>query len=216
MANGRTWCQSMNGIAIYMEGGGQKANTKAELRRGMDEFLQPIKSMFRERNWHWKLVLCGGRKETFSKFVAALNSQSNKHHIVILLVDSEGQVNGEPYEHLTEQDGWNINRELCDLIHLMVQTMETWIVADQEALSNFYGSGFARNVLPQQHNIEEVPKAKVARSLYLATRNSVKGEYHKIRHASKLLGKMQPEIVRDKCPHCNRLFTVLENIVLDR
>ena len=206
----------MSGIAIYMEGGGQRANTKAELRRGMDEFLQPIKNMFRERNWHWKLVLCGGRKETFSKFVMALNAQSNKHHIVILLVDSETQVNGEPYEHLNEQDGWNINRELCDRIHLMVQTMETWIVADQETLRKFYGLEFARNVLPQQNNLEEVPKAEVARSLYLATNNSVKGEYHKIRHASKLLGKMQPEIVRDKCPHCNRLFTVLENIVLGR
>lgn len=206
----------MSGILIYMEGGGQRTDTKADLRRGMDEFLQTIKNMVRERNWYWRLVPCGGREEAFSKFDKVLSSQSKKHHIVILLVDSEGQVNGEPYEHLKNRDGWNIDREYCDRIHLMAQTMETWIVADQETLSKFYGSGFARNALSQKHNLEEVSKVEVAKSLNLATQKTRKGRYHKIKHASKLLGKIQPEIVRNKCPHCKRLFTVLENIVLDR
>ena len=118
----------MNGVAIYMEGGGDGRDTKAALRQGMDALLQPLKEAARAKALHWKLVPCGGRGETFRRFRnAAVNGDDA---IVVLLVDAEGSVDGAPHLHLQSRDGWDMQFAGEDTINLMVQTMETWIVAD--------------------------------------------------------------------------------------
>jgi hypothetical protein len=92
----------------------------------------------------------------------------------------------------------------------MVQTMETWIVADATSLVRYYGQGFNRNALPRALNLETVDKAAVENALNQATRNTQKGIYHKIRHASEILGMLQSEEVRKRCPGCERLFYALK------
>ncbi len=197
-----------------MEGGGNSRDTKVALRQGMDDFLEPVKKAVQQKRWYWKLVPCGGRVGTYRKFTEAIGSQSQKHHIVILLVDAEGQVNGAPHEHLKFRDGWAINTGHRAFVHLMAQTMETWIISDHNALSTFYGSGFVGNALPRAHNLEEISKDRIVESLSLATRNTARGKYRKIRHARDLLGRLELEVVKDRCPHCKRFFTVLENSIL--
>ena len=100
-----------------------------------------------------------------------------------------------------------------DTINLMVQTMETWIVADPDALSTYYGQNFNGNVLPGRTNLEEVAKREVARVLNQATERTTKGRYHKIRHASDLLKRIDVERVKQRCPHCARLFNVLGRMI---
>ena len=44
----------MNGIAIYLEGGGDGLDTKDALRRGMEAFLSQLKEAAREKGMPWK------------------------------------------------------------------------------------------------------------------------------------------------------------------
>ena len=201
----------MNGVAIYMEGGGDRRDTKAALRQGMDALLQPLKDAARARALRWKLVPCGGRGEAFRRFRnAAVNGDDA---IVVLLVDAEGSVDRAPHLHLQSRDGWDMQFAGEGTINLMVQTMEAWIVADPDALSTYYGQNFNGNVLPGRTNLEEVAKREVARVLNQATERTTKGRYHKIRHASDLLKRIDVERVKQRCPHCARLFNVLGGMI---
>ena len=89
----------------------------------------------------------------------------------------------------------------------MVQTMETWIVADRTALKDYYGEGLDESELPGLDDLEAASAADKA--LERATRNTGKGEYRKIGHASDLLRRIDPATVRDRCPACRRLFETL-------
>ena len=197
----------MSVVAIYMEGGGDSRDAKAAIRQGMDALLHPLKAAARAKALHWKLVPCGGRNEAFRRFRDAVGNGDNA--IVVLLVDAEGPVSGAPHLHLQSRDGWETGFTDEDTIHLMVQTMETWMVADPDALSRYYGQNFNGNVLPRTTNLEEVAKVDVARVLNQSTGRTTKGHYHKIRHASELLKLIDVGRVKQRCPHCARLFDKL-------
>ena len=197
----------MSGIAIYMEGGGNGKDTRSALRQGMDGFLGEVKEAARARSWRWKLVCCGPRHEAFRGFQNAIRNGDDT--TVLMLVDAEGPVNRAPREHLQEQDGWDMRGTEDDAVHLMVQTMETWIVADSETLGEYYEQGFNTKVLPRRANLEEAPKSEVERCLNQATTGTRKGRYHKIRHAGDLLRRVDANKAKARCRHCRRLFDVL-------
>ena len=201
----------MSGVAIYMEGGGDDKGGKASLRQGMDALLRPLKEAARAKALRWKLVPCGGRDKALQGFRnAAVNGDDA---IVVLLVDAEGPVNRAPRSHLESRDGWDMSFASEDKIHLMAQVMETWIIADPDALSTYYGQNFNGNVLPRMTNLEEVAKEDVERVLDQATEHTRKGQYHKIKHASELLKRIDVERVKQRCPHCARLFNVLGRMI---
>jgi len=83
-------------------------------------------------------------------------------------------------------------------------------VADPDALATYYGKNFRKNVLPATNDLESVSKVELANALAGATKETTKGAYHKIRHASALLGLVDAAIVRKQCVHCERLFAFLE------
>ena len=201
----------MSGVAIYMEGGGDGRDTKAALRQGMDVFLTPLKDAVRAKSWRWKLVCCGGRNAAFDGFRNAVLMGDDA--IVALLVDAEAPVNGPARAHLRSRDGWDLAFTSDDVVHLMVQTMETWIVADRDALAQYYGQHFRANALPRNRNLEDVARAEIERTLEQATRNTQKGAYHKIRHASHLLKRMNSQNVRRRCPSCARMFEALDQAI---
>ena len=201
----------MSGVTIYIEGGGDGKETKAALRRGMDEFLRKLKDVARARRWQWQLVLCGGRQRTYETFDNA-RGHAGEDEIIVLLVDAEAPVTAPtPVEHLRTRrgGGWDLSGVDKDQVHLMVQTMETWIVADPDALAVYYGQGFRANALPSRRNLEEEDKTEVASALRRATERTRKGDYHKIDHAADLLALIDPAKARRRCRHCERLFATL-------
>ena len=198
----------MSTITIYLEGGGDGKNTKSALRLGMNAFLDPIKQLARTKSWHWKLVPCGGRKETYDRFRTAVTIPVEG--IVVLLVDAEAAVSSNTLRaHLKKRDNWDLRFATDDMVHLMVQAMETWIVADPDALAAYYGQRFLAKALPNNANLESVPRADISRALQQATRRTQKGEYHKIRHASEILQRIDQQRVWQRCPACARLFRTL-------
>lgn len=194
----------MSGVAIYMEGGGAGKDSKAALRQGMDAFLDPLKQAARAKAIHWRLICCGPRDEAFRGFRNALRRGDDD--MVVLLVDSEGPVEAEPRAHLHARDGWNLNDVDDRSVHLMVQTMEAWIVADVDALRSYYGQRFNQGALPRTVDLERVGKPTLEHSLRRATEKTQKGHYKKIAHASDLLKRIDSERVKARCRHCGRLF----------
>ena len=203
----------MTGIAVYLEGGGPGPDTREALRRGMDGFLQDLRSRARAREMNWKLVACGGRDEALAAWNAP--TADTRYSIRLLLVDSEGPVSGGFADHLAHrpEDRWPISPLDEERIHLMIQFMETWIAADPAALACFYGAGFRSEALPSQHLLEGVRKKQIEAALTRATKATHRGRYHKTRHAPTLLARIAPALVRERCPACDRLFSVVGNLI---
>lgn len=193
-----------------MEGGGDQRGSKETLRLGMDSFLAPLKAKARGKSLSWKLRACGGRNAAYDRFRNAV--YSGEHKIAVLLVDAEGPVQGTPREHLKERDQWEFDFSADtdnELIHLMVQTMEAWIVADERALAKYYGAELVINALPKSQNLESVRKQDIASKLKQATRRTQKGEYDKIYHAKNLLERIDVNLVQQRCPSCKHMFETL-------
>lgn len=198
----------MRAIAIYVEGGGDHPGP--ELRVGFDTLLKAQKEAARARRLRWSMVLCGGRKATCDAFLDAVRAEPEV--VNVLLVDSEGPVVPETgdtqtnaaarRQHLKTRDGWNLDDVEAERVHLMVQCMEAWIVADPEALASFYGQYFKPNALPARQNLEEEPKHDLYDKLAEATgdKRQPKGPYGKIRHACQLLQRIDPAKVAVRCP----------------
>lgn len=207
----------MSEIAVYVEGGGDTAGQKAELRQGFDALFAREKSKAAEKSGSLRFICCGGRREAYEAFMYAV---AVKPHLVnALLVDSETSIAPIPADHGQDAqvrlnhlsqtratdsrgqgDGWQFTGVPPERIHLMVQCMEAWIVSDPDALEGFYKQEFRRARLPARNNLEDEPKIDVYAKLGAATANTQKGQYAKIRHASKILLLIDPEKVGDRCP----------------
>ena len=207
----------MSAVTIYMEGGGDKKGTKSRLRDGMAVFLKRgLNKVANAKKRKLNIVCCGDRRRTYRAFKNARN-HANGDEVVILLVDAEDPVTSlTVVEHLRDRlgDGWDLIGVPVKHVHLMVTTMETWIVADKDALSDFYGQGFLENALPSRENLEEMDKDAIANALVRATkRTRTKGPYHKIRHASQLLKLIDPGKVQERCSRCELLFSALDEVI---
>jgi hypothetical protein len=138
---------------------------------------------------------------------------SKADEVCVLLVDSEEAPDSDPFptaqqriSHLQTRDRWDLRGVDPQTVHLMVQCVEAWIVADPEALALHYQRGFRVNRLPARMNLEEEPKTGTYAKLATATAGTQKGAYAKISHASKLLGLVDPAKVAARRRHF-RLFT---------
>jgi len=199
-------------VRIYVEGGGDHADGRARLRQGLSSFLQELVDLARHRRMRWSIISCGSRNNTFEDFQLAIQTHPNAFNL--LLVDSEAPVQHTPRQHLMIHDGWKcpvgVEDDQC---HFMAQTMEAWLVADRDILAHFYGQGFNASLLPRNRQVEQLSKDTLANALARATRQTTAGEYHKIRHGTRLIGLLRPAIVRDAAPFCDRLFSILTRTI---
>lgn len=202
-------------VKLYVEGGGDTAVLKTACREGLTTFVTKAGLKNRPR-----IVACGSRRDAFDSFCTAIASGED----AILLVDSEDAViaqhqqgrpdTWQPWAHLKARqgDGWDKPAGAADTqCHLMVQVMENWFLADQEALKAFFGQGFKENALPAANNaIEGIAKPQVYSALAQATSTcKTKAAYGKGEHSFKLLTKIDPVKVTQASPWAKRLVDVL-------
>jgi hypothetical protein len=140
----------------------------------------------------------------------------------ILLVDSEEEIRSyyqkgapdtwNPWGFLSKRKGdWWIKPSgaLANDCHLMVQCMESWIIADANALAVFYCNNFNVNGLPKNNHIELIDKLIVYKSLANATRGFLKGSYSKSEHSFELLALTDPFAVFSSSPWAKRFINEL-------
>lgn len=199
-------------VRIYIEGGGDGKDSKAKLRQGFSLFLKEICATARSKKIGWNIILCGSRNTAFRDFKNALEDHPNAFNI--LLVDAEAPYKTtSPWQHLKNRDNWSSLDADDNCCHLMIQTMEAWLIADITALENYYGQGFNTNAIPKNSNVEEIDKETIEVALKIATKNTGKGEYHKINHAAKLLELLNVEKVCRSAPYCDRFFATLTQFI---
>lgn len=156
------------------------------------------------------ITASGSRQNAYAQFRARLAKNNNRGNIM-LLVDSEGPVMAAgPWQHLNARDGWSRPAGAMDAqCHLMGQAMESWFLADREAVRTYYGQGFQLNALPANPHIEEIPKQDVDAGLQSATKDTTKGRYNKGRDSFEILGRLDPAKVTNASPYAKRFIDAL-------
>jgi len=116
----------------------------------------------------------------------------------VLLLDSDAPVEGSLADLCRTK---RIDPEHEASVFWMVQVMEAWFLADLSALRAFYGDRLQVGWNPK---VEEIPKDDA-----LATLKRLGREYHKTKHAPKLLASIDPALVRKAAPNCDRMFRAI-------
>ncbi len=193
-------------VKIYVEGGGDQRESKVRCRKGFSAFLR--KTRLSEQMP--RVISCGGRQTAYDKFRTAL-AKAGDNDFIVLLVDSEGSVTDGPWAHLKSRDDWDRPEGATDEnVHLMVQVMETWFLADKENLAEYFGSGFNKNALPARTDVENIAKTDVLDGLKKATRScATKAQYNKGRHSFDILARIVPGKVTAASPYAGRLVSTL-------
>ena len=68
----------------------------------------------------------------------------------------------EPRAHLQARDKWDMTGVDAQSVHLMVQTMESWIVADADALSRHYGPASTRGCCRERRIWRAWPRGRLS------------------------------------------------------
>ena len=187
---------------LYVEGGGDGRSLRARFREGWSGFFGSAGLGGRV-----KIVRGGGREQTFNRFAAAVVS-GGAGKPVLLLVDSEGPVapGSSAWQHLHDRDGWTRpDGAGDDQAFLMVQLMETWFLADRDALRRCFGAEFRENAVRRWPDLEAVPKATVLETLDRATA-ACRKRYAKGKVSFELLARIDPARVEAACPHARALL----------
>ena len=164
-------------FTLYVEGGGDYKDLQSECRRGFTKLLTNMGFKGRLP----KVRASGPRNDAFDDFQTALK-QGRTHPI--LLVDSEDLVKeanspNDPsgaWNHLISRDKWQRPKAASDdQAQLMVTTMETWLVADPNAVIKHF-PGMNDKKLPAGVDLEGRTKKDILAALEKATSGSKKGE----------------------------------------
>ena len=189
---------------LYVEGGGNSKELKTACRRGFASFLDRAGVAGRMP----RIVACGSRANAFDRFKTGHESKGVD---ATLLVDSEGPVTAKTaWGHLQQSDGWSRPKGATDdQCHLMVQVMESWFLADKDALEAYFGQGFRRQALPANPDVEQVSKQDVLSGLDGATQATSKGRYRKGAHSFEVLERLDVGKVRKGSDYADRFVKAL-------
>jgi uncharacterized protein DUF4276 len=181
-------------LRIYFEG-------DSRLRPGFHVFLKEIKAAALSKRCKFYPVDAKGTPA--QDYRSGL--KANPRALNILLLDSDEPLDNSVVNLLRKK-----GLEGCDseCIFWMVQVMESWFLADIDALKRFYDGGFQESALEGNPRVEQIPKGDVLSRLKKATRNTKRGEYQKS-HAFKLLEIVDPSKVRKVAPNCDRMFSLI-------
>ncbi|MBG8554991.1 DUF4276 family protein [Hymenobacter guriensis] len=212
--------RTKNTLTLYVEGGNRDSRAALlECQQAFKTFLERAGVPARG----FTVTACGDRRTAFEDFKFAVEQGEN----ALLLVDSEAGVATDtgtgqpvtPWQHLAGRngDGWTPPVQATAVqVHLMVPTMEAWLVADKASLAAYYTGKFGReafneSALPRRDDVEQVSKEALYEALQNATRpNRSKGPYHKGNHSFEILKTLNPQVVARGSYHFRRLLCHLK------
>lgn len=207
-------------VKVYVEGGGHQNSTLAQdVHKGFQSFF--TKAGFDKRP---AVVVCGSRQMAYNDYCIAIKAGKS----AMLLVDSESPVQEEfekgnihdwkPWEQIQSRKDQSGNK--CDKwerigvdtdCHLMVQMMESWFLADVEALKKYFSEGFKETKFPKDdENIEKMSKKKIEDIFNSSTKDTKKEGYKKGRDSFIILSQIDPQKVRSRSKWAERFLCLLK------
>ena len=209
-------------VKIFVEGGGKgdRADTITDCRLGFAAFI----ARMLPRKHQPRIIPCGTRSVTYKLFCKEVKNMKRDDR-ALLLVDSEEAVSCDvdsSWKHFPSLEGdkdWkNPDKSESKNVHLMVQCMESWFIADSGSVAEFYGKNFRQSAFSKlgSGSVEGISRQMVEKALKDATVNTRKGTYHKTRHGFALLHMINPEIVIAASEHAAHLRKVLREWLDDR
>ena len=190
---------------LYVEGGGHKTQ-RARCRKAFQVFFKKAGLQGRLP----RAFASGNRDKAYDAFCTALTAK--KVDFAILLVDSEKAVdpNVASRSYLRQAGLDKLANVHDDQVHLMVQCMEAWFLADLKSLENYFGRNFSANALPKEGNVEVIPKDDLLDRIKLATRKTRNNKaYDKGDDTFRILEILDPELVCKASPRAKHLIDVL-------
>ena len=157
---------------IYIEGGGSSKEGKVRCREGFRKLFE--KCGFAGRMP--ALVACGPRNDAYDDFKTAHSQAFSSGNFIGLLVDSEEPVADveQTWQHVSQPTGDNWTRPNGaddEQLLFMTTSMETWMVADRNALTTHFGPRLNRSALPPLQNMEQRYRHAVLQALEIASRD---------------------------------------------
>ena len=193
---------------LYIEG----AHSPADQRLCREAFAKLLQKMsYAEQKRRPRLTACGSRNAALDDFRTAL-TMAKPGDFVALLIDSEDPVADleQPWQHLRTRDHWpQPAGTSSEQVLLMVTCMETWIVADREALERHYGHKLQVSALPPTVQLEARGRKEVQESLAHATRHC-KNAYRKGARSFAVLAELNPYTLASLLPSFHRVKRILD------
>lgn len=142
-----------------------------------------------------QIIMGNGKQQAIKKFVYFRSPTSPN-----LLIDLDKE--GRHKQVVLETNGLT---EKTDFVYFMVQEMEAWFLSQPEILKSYYGEELKiPRISPQQ--IE-----KPSQILYHKTVSTIKGKYHKVKHAVDLLQMLDADILMNDFEDFKKLILSLKN-----
>jgi hypothetical protein len=176
---------------LFIEG--TSDDTNGDLRQGFHKLLKQKLSDNMPR-----IKMGNGITTTIKAFK---NNRMSEYKV--LLIDLDAAASAKPLKI----SAYQLNDQQ-DHVFFMIQEMEGWFFSQPHILDAFYGEEISTKI-PKKHfqNIETPAK-------YLAglTKNTKKGEYHKVRHGVKLLERLDAEQLVQDSPEFADLIEKLQKM----
>jgi len=212
-------------VHLYIEGGpkGAKENA-ADMIRWREAFNSFFGKTTLGNTSKPKSIICGGRSQAMDAFVGAMKV-ADADTRSLLLIDSEGpapgNVNGLTalacLEKRADDKGKIPKKTDPWRLHLMVETMEAWLLADRDRMKRYYGKAFKEVALPSTtsgQRVEQIAKSVLEKGFKKATKDTDKGEYERKKgsHSPDLLEAIDAKKVVAQCAWAERLVNVIANL----
>jgi hypothetical protein len=161
-----------------------------------------------------KVIACGATP--IKDFCDGLRLQPDDFHVLLMDADVLKYL---PYsKSVRDRKDWKPPRNHRiedDQLHFMVIMMETWFLADPNALRQFYGPNLHADLITRLVDLESLSAEDVKHALKEATRSLKhgKGVYDddtKLDHSIEILKILDPNKIASRAPHCRRLLETLK------
>ena len=196
---------------LYLEGGATGPDSKYSQIRCREGFRRLLeKCDFTGRMP--RLFACGGRDSVFHDFKIALRRKAAADYVA-MLIDSEDPVTDREaaWQHLAVRDKWRQPAGTTDdQVMFMTTCMETWMIADREALRKHYGSRLQLSALPSLTDLEGRDRHQIQDALARATRNC-SNAYRKGGRSYQLLVELTPTVLEEHLPSFERALRILND-----
>jgi hypothetical protein len=191
-------------LRLYVEGGGDSDALHTELRQAVTALLRDAGVTRLPR-----IVACGGRGAALDDFRNAVEKRGGSER-AFLLIDSESPVaeGNSVWDHLRKSDTWEKPPAAeQNSVFLMIQCMETWLLADVDTLEAYFRPAFNRKALTQWPDLEAVPKTTILETLRAATRTGK--AYAKGKISFELLARVKAARIEAACPAATVFFDAM-------